>query len=139
MHMTLLQNKTKYSLSLFAVFVIALLSCKNKKDIDFCHMLSLDQSHVNYDTSDMEQLEADRKIRKDLIKNNFKEIIDYSRNNQFPEMGELSATGLDSCRNWAVFITCFHIGQIAPHLYFEEGTVEVLTREMERGQLNHIV
>ncbi len=50
-------------------------------------------------------------------------------------MGELSATGLDSCRNWAVFITCFHIGQIAPHLYFEEGTVEVLTREMGRGHL----
>ena len=30
----------------------------------------------------------------------------------------------------------FIIGQIAPHLFCEEGTVEVLTKEMERGQFN---
>ena len=34
-----------------------------------------------------------------------------------------------------IIITCFHIGQIAPHLFFEEGTVEILSREMERGHL----
>ena len=61
--MTLLQKKTKYLLSLLAALVIALLSCKNKKDIDFCQMLTLDQSHVNYDTSDIKKLEADRRIR----------------------------------------------------------------------------
>ena len=90
-----LQKRTKHLLSLLLLLAIALLSCKNKKDIDFCQMLTLDQSHVNYDTSDMKKLEADRRIRMDLIKNNFKEIIDYSRNNQFPEMGELSATGME--------------------------------------------
>ena len=50
-------------------------------------------------------------------------------------MGKLDVSGIDSCRNWAVFITCFHIGQIEPQLFFEDETIKVLTKEIENGNL----
>lgn len=121
-------------LGIFALALFFLVGCQ-KKELDFCQMLELDQSHVNYDRSDTIKMKNDRKIRKELIKNNFKDLIEYAKYNSFPEMGEFDVTGVDSCRNWAVFLTCFHIGQTAPHLYFEEETIEVLTREIEKGNL----
>lgn len=117
------------------VLALKLQSCKNEAELDYCNMLALDQSYVNTDTSDMKKLKADKLKRKELIKNNFKELIEYSNRNRFPEMGKLNVTGLDSCRNWAVFITCFHIGQIEPQLFFEMQTVKVLTREIQKGNL----
>lgn len=50
-------------------------------------------------------------------------------------MGKLDVSGIDSCRNWAVFITCFHIGQIEPQLFFEKETIDVLTKEIKNGNL----
>jgi hypothetical protein len=91
------------------MFLLA--GCKTA-ELDYCRMLELDQSHVNSDTTNMVKFEADRTKRIELIKDNFKELIEYSKNNRFPEMGKLDASGVDSCRNWAVFITCFHIGQL---------------------------
>ena len=112
------------------------IGCKDEIEIDFCKMFELDQSFVNTDTTNMDKYKSDRLKRKNLIKTNFKELIHYSSQNGFPEMGELSATGLDSCRNWAVFITLFHIGQIEPQLFFEDETVELFKSEIEKGNLH---
>ena len=119
---------------LFGLLLFILHSCQ-VNELDYCKMLELDQSYVNLDTSDRVKFEADRMKREELINKNFKDLIEYSKLNQFPEMGRLDVTGIDSCRNWAVFITCFHIGQIEPKLFFEDETIEVLTREIERGNL----
>ncbi len=124
-------NKT---FGIFAVVIILIIGCQSK-ELDYCKMLELDQSYVNTDTTDMVKMEIDRRKRKELIKNNFHELIDYAKNNGFPEMGKLDVSGIDSCRNWAVFITCFHIGQIEPQLFFEDETIEVLTKEIEKGNL----
>ncbi|HRX29230.1 MAG TPA: hypothetical protein P5235_07570 [Saprospiraceae bacterium] len=115
---------------LFSIFI----SCSDK-ELDYCKMLELDQSFVNSDTTDLEKFNENRSKRKQLIKKNFNDIIEYSDQFGFPEMGNLNVSGIDSCRNWAVFITCFHIGQIEPQLFFEHETVEVLSREIQRGNL----
>lgn len=125
-------NKT---LGILSIGIFLIVGC-HSKELDYCKMLELDQSHINTDTTDMAKVEIDRKKRKELIKNNFKELIDYAKYNRFPEMGKLNVSGIDSCRNWAVFITCFHIGQIEPQLFFEDETIKVLTKEIENGNLN---
>ncbi|MCB9311011.1 MAG: hypothetical protein H6567_13215 [Lewinellaceae bacterium] len=119
---------------ILSIVIFLLMGCQSK-ELDYCKMLELDQSHVCMDTTDMIKFQAERTIRHELIKNNFKELIEYADKNRFPEMGKLDVSGIDSCRNWAVFITCFHIGQIEPQLFFEEKTIEVLTREIEKGNL----
>ena len=120
--------------------ILIFLSCKNsdtdsKIELDYCKMLELDQSYVNSDTTDRVKQNSDRLKRHNLIKNNFKDLIQYSSQNGFPEMGSLKATGIDSCRNWAVFITIFHIGQIEPKLLFEDETINVFKNEIENGNL----
>jgi hypothetical protein len=132
--MTINQRSINQVLGILTIILFLLTGCKDK-ELDYCKMLELDQSYVNLETPDMENLEANREKRKMLIKNNFKDLIDYADRNRFPEMGKLDVSGVDSCRNWVVFITCFHIGQIEPQLFFEDKTVEVLTREIERGNL----
>ncbi len=116
------------------IVLLTLFGCQSK-ELDYCKMLELDQSHVNTNTSDAIKVASDRNKRKELIKENFKDLIDYAKTNRFPEMGRLDASGIDSCRNWAVFITCFHIGQIEPQLFFEDETIKVLTREIQNGTL----
>ncbi len=123
---------TSFGVLSFVTFLI--IGCQSK-ELDYCKMLELDQSHVNMDTTDRAQIEVDRRKRKELIKHNFKKLIEYSKHNRFPEMGKLDVTGIDSCRNWAVFITCYHIGQIEPQLFFEHETIEILTKEIENGNL----
>lgn len=122
------------TLGILSVVIFLIIGCQSK-ELDYCKMLELDQSNVTVDTSDEVKMEADRTKRKELIKNNFKQLIDYAKHNRFPEMGELDVSGIDSCRNWAVFITCFHIGQIEPQLFFEDETIEVLTKEINKGNL----
>lgn len=123
---------TKYLMILVATIF---LGCHQNDKIDYCKMLERDQSFVNRDTTDMIRLEADRAMRHELIKNNFRQLIEYSRQNGFPEMGKLNVSGLDSCRNWAVFMTIFHIGQIEPNLFFEDETVSLIKNEIENGNL----
>jgi hypothetical protein len=98
-------------------------------------MLKRDQSYIHSNNSDSIQVELNWVRRKEIIKENFKQLIAYSEQNRFPEMGSLNNHGVDSCKNWAVFLTCFHIGQIEPQLFFEEETINILTREINKGNL----
>jgi hypothetical protein len=125
------------SLSLVFVLIFILHSCATKSDIiiDYCEMLALDQSYISSDRSDEEKFQSDRKARKAIFKENFNKIIEYSKINGFPEMGSLQTSGLDSCRNWAVMITLFHVGQSQPHLFFEKETKQLLEKEIEEGRL----
>jgi len=132
--MNRISNRINKTFGILSVLIFLIIGCQSK-ELDYCKMLELDQSHVNMDTTDRAKMEVDRTKRKELIKNNFKELIDYAKYNRFPEMGKLNVSGIDSCRNWAVFITCFHIGQIEPQLFFEDETIEVLTKEIKKGNL----
>lgn len=98
------------------------MACKNQTEIDFCTMLHLDQTLRNEE-------------RLEVFKENLYKITEYSKTNGFPEMGSLKATGLDSCRNWAVMITLFHVGQSQPKLFFEEEISDVFTSEINNGRL----
>ena len=117
--------------------LILLCSCKEKgtKQIDFCNMLKLDQSYVNTDVNDKE-FKSDGIKRNDIFKSNFEELVKYFRSQGFPEIGPLkNVTGIDSCRNWAVKMTLFHVGQSQPHLLFQPHVIEVLTKEIKEGRL----
>ena len=116
----------------------ALFTCKDagQKELDFCKMLSLDQSNVFPDTINGIVVKPNSETRVKLFEQNFKQLIQYSEQNGFPELGPLKATGLDSCRRWAVVITLFHIGQSQPKLFFEKHNREVLQNEIENGRMS---
>lgn len=119
------------------VIILTIISCKDSspKEIDFCRMLELDQSYTDSDSINKEKFNLNKKKRHKLIKDNFNQLIQYSKQSGFPEMGSLQTTGLDSCRNWAVMITLFHIGQIQPKLFFENGTKQLFEKEISEGRL----
>lgn len=131
--------KILIQIAISIIIALPMINCNSNepKEIDFCKMLKRDKSHVNRDTSDIDKYYADKQLRRSLIKENFRELVEYSNIYGLPEMGSLKATGLDSCRNWAVSITIFHIGQIDPILFFDEDAVDLFKREIENGNFKN--
>lgn len=131
-------NISKLTEAIF-LFITSLFiwSCNNADDVkpNYCKMLELDQSHVNSDRSNEKLFNSDKQARHEIFRDNFNQIIQYSKINGFPEMGSLKASGLDSCRNWAVMITLFHVGQSQPKLFFDAETKEILKKEIIEGRL----
>jgi len=111
-------------------------NCTNETNLklDYCEMLELDQSFVENDGSE-KQIKSNHAKRKKGFKENFERIIQYSKYNGFPEMGSLQTSGVDSCRNWVVMITLFHVGQTQPKLFFENETKQLLEKEIMEGRL----
>ena len=128
--------KLSKNVLLASIIAFVLMSCKNEAstELDYCKMLKLDQSYVS-NGGTVEELESDNLKRKDIFKDNLDQIIQYSKTNGFPEMGSLQTSGLDSCRNWAVMITLFHVGQTQPILFFEKETQQLLEKEIKEGRL----
>jgi len=119
------------------LLLIILCSCKDKgtNQIDFCEMLKLDQSYLDSDIGDVE-FKSNQIKRHNIFKSNFEELITYSKSQGFPEMGSVkNVTGIDSCRNWAVKMALFHVGQTQPHLLFQPHVIEVLTKEIKERRL----
>lgn len=120
------------------IIFILLKNCTpiKSKELDYCKMLERDQSYVSFDTTASKEriLSANNK-REQIFKENFNLIIQHSKINGFPEMGSLKTSGIDSCRNWVVFITLFHIGQSQPELFFEVETRQIIEKEIKEGRL----
>lgn len=117
------------------ILILILIGCNN--ELDYCQMLADDQSYVSKSTDSKEQRSANREKRHQLIKANFKQLIAHAESEGFPKIGSLNTSGLDSCRNWAVTMTLFHIGQIDPQLFFEDHTIDILSKEIKSGNLSN--
>ncbi len=99
-------------LTVLLVIVILIYSCSRDKvaELDYCNMLELDQSHIPQDWSDQDAVVKENNIRRDIFKNNFEKLMNYAKAKGFPEMGSLQSSGIDSCRNWTLVLTLFHVG-----------------------------
>ena len=67
------------------LFLFGLVACKEEPIIlDYCKMISEDQSYVNTDKSDMVKFNADKKERHKIFKKNFELIIRKTKQAGFP-------------------------------------------------------
>lgn len=99
-------------------------------------MLELDQSYLPNEEITIDEATSNSQKREEIFKANFRQLIEYSQQNGFPDIGSLQTTGLDSCKNQAIVATLFHIGQSQPKLFFEKETIKLLEREIENGRLS---
>ena len=113
--------------------IVVILGCKKASlnQIDFCKMLELDQSYVPNEETTMEEAMLNSQKREKIFKDNFKQLIEYSKQNGFPQIGSLKTTDLDSCKNWAIALTFFHVGQSQPKLFFEKKQPNCLKERLK--------
>ena len=106
--------------------LIVFYSCKEStvtsKTLDYCKMLEDDQTLKGQD-------------RKNVFKENFKSIIEYTQRNGFPNY-DFNELPKDSCKTWAVMATLIHITQTSPELIFNNDILELFSVEIEKGNLN---
>ena len=121
---------------IYLIFFSSLISCNEKSiDLDYCKMLSDDQSNVNWDKSNMMKFDDDKIKRNKKIINNFKLLIDESKINGFPRVN-LDFSSPDSCKNRAVTMTMIHIAQINPNLFFGDKYSKLFKTEIDKGNLD---
>lgn len=117
----------------FILVVISFACRRNHLDnIDFCEILSRDQSFVNVDKSNFEKFMEDREIRMGIINENLDLLLAVTRKNGFPN----SSIVQDSCVDKAAELTIIHAAQINQEKLFKKATVRLFEREIEKGNLN---
>jgi len=116
-------------------FLMGLFGCKYEPVVlDYCKMISDDQTFVNTDKSDMVKFNADRKKRHKIFKKNFDLIMKKTKQDGFPYVS-LNNYSQDSCKYWAVSMTMIHTAQSNPKLFFSKDYVDLFKTEMNKGNI----
>ena len=102
--------------------------------LDYCKMISEDQSYVNTDKSDMLKFRADKVERHKIFKKNFDLIIQKTKQEGFPFIS-LNNYQKDSCKYWAVSMTMIHTAQSNPKVFFSKKYVDLFKLEMDKGNI----
>jgi hypothetical protein len=117
----------------FIVVIISFACSRNHLDnIDFCEIISRDQSFVNVDKSNLEKFMEDREIRMGIINENLSLLLAFTSENGFPN----SAIVQDSCVDKAAELTIIHAAQINQEKLFKKETVRLFEKEVKKGNLN---
>lgn len=122
------------------VFVFLILasniSCQldNPVQINYCEMLTKDQSHVDFDYTDPQVVKSNVQQRKEIFLENYKQIIALTKQEGFPNIN-FDSLPQDSCKYWAITATLIHMAQAWPDVFFTEETISLLKKEMEEGNL----
>lgn len=134
---------SRHCLLCFMVVILLLLSfhsCQNADAYDaqltppnYCQMLSNDQSHVNYDKSDVNYL-SDKAKRHEVFRDNFFEIMAYASKEGFPKI-DVKQPATDSCMRSAITITFIHIAQSDITIFFDKKIKRLLQQEIKKGNL----
>lgn len=116
-------------------FVVGIIACKEDKiTLDYCKMISEDQSYVNNDKSDMTRFNTDKAERRKIFKKNFDLIIQKTKQAGFPYVS-LSNYQNDSCKYWAVSMTMVHTAQTSPDVFFSKKHADLFKSEMDKGNI----
>jgi len=99
-------------------------------------MIELDQAHVNLDKSDLEKYKSDRKKRRQIFKDNYQLIQEYSKSNLFPNV-EMGDNIKDSCKYSAITMTLIHMAQAHPEAFFSDQNVDYLKSKIDKGEINN--
>jgi hypothetical protein len=102
--------------------------------LDYCKMISEDQSYVNTDKSDMVNFKADKAKRHEIFKKNFDLLMMKTKQAGFPYVS-LNNYQQDSCKYWAVSMTMIHTAQSNPSLFFNKKYAKLFKREMDKGNI----
>lgn len=88
-------------LTFIVLSILVIIGCKeaSSNEIDFCKMLELDQSYLPNEEITIDEATSNSQKREEIFKANFRQLIEYSQQNGFPDIGSLQTTGLDSCKN----------------------------------------
>ena len=113
------------------------LACKNEKpiELDYCDMLSKDQSYVNKETTDTAVIERNRRLRHQIFVENYTQIVRLTKQSGFPNF-DFEALPQDSCKNWALTATLIHMAQAKPEIFFSTENIALLSSEIDKGNLD---
>ena len=100
-------------------------------------MLELYQSYGRNQGINRVEAKSNSKKRKEIFIGNFNQLTKYSKQNGFPEIGSMQTLGLDSCKNWVIVLTLFHIGHSQPKLFFKSEIIELFKKGIENGRLKN--
>lgn len=121
------------------ICLISLSYCKvDPIKLDYCTMMSEDQSFINYDMSNMVKFNEDKIKREQLFKKNFDLLMLKTKQDGFPNV-TVNDFMLDSCKYWAVSMTMIHTAQTNPELFFSNRTANLFKREMDKGNLRKAI
>ena len=110
----------KMKISIIGFFLLGLIACKEDPiKLDYCKMISEDQSYVNTDKSDMVKFKADKAERHKIFVNNFELIMRKTKQEGFPYVS-LNNYQKDSCKYSAVTMTMIHTAQSNPNVFFSK-------------------
>lgn len=116
-------------------FLTGLLACQEAVvNLDYCKMISEDQSYINTNKTDLVNFEADRTERDEIIKRNFELIMHKTKQEGFPSI-TLNNSPKDSCKHWAVLMTMIHTAQSNPNTFFSKEHADLFKREMDKGNI----
>ncbi len=122
-------------LLIIGFYLTGFIACKEEPiNLDYCKMISEDQSHVNTDKSDMVKFNADKAERQNKFKKNFELIMQKTEQEGFPFVS-LNNYPQDSCKYWAVSMTLIHTAQSRPNLFFSKKYADIFKSEVDKGNI----
>ncbi|MCC6722976.1 MAG: hypothetical protein IT258_00605 [Saprospiraceae bacterium] len=126
----------KYLQLIIGILIIGIVSCERIKPnkIDYCKMLTKDQSHVNHVDTDTSVMNENNRIRQQIFLENYVQLIQSTKEEGFPNISEDNLPQ-DSCKYWAVTATLIHMAQAKPEIFFSEETISLFKKEMDAGHL----
>jgi hypothetical protein len=98
--------------------------------LDFCKMLALDQSNVDFDKRDTVEMRIVNGRRELIFEQNFIAFIDYVKKNGFPKPNLVGH--IESCRQQAITLMFIHYSQVYPDRFFSNEVKDLFARELEK-------
>lgn len=122
--------------TLAGILILAMPNCKPNKpiDIDYCDMLTKDQSYVNLEEKDEQIRMENNKKREELFVKNYEQIIQLTKQEGFPNI-DRNNMPQDSCKYWGVTATLIHMAQAKPEIFFSEDNITLFESEIKKGNL----
>lgn len=119
------------------ILTVGFWACKTNKsaELDYCKMLTKDQSHLNEGVTDPNKRKENTSLRNKGFEENFQQILVLTKQQGFPNV---SFEGLpkDSCKYWAVTATLIHMAQSKPEVFFSEEITTLFKAEITKGNLD---
>jgi hypothetical protein len=129
-------NLLRIKISVIGLFLTGMISCNEKPiKLDYCDMISEDQTYVNNDKSDIIKYNADKSKRHEIFKKNFDLIMQKTKVDGFPKTSFNSYQRKDSCKFLAVEMTMIHIAQSNPQMFYSKKYVDIFKSELDKGNI----
>lgn len=126
----------KYLQVVAGILLIGMVSCESNQpiELDYCAMLTKDQSFVNHGETDSLKRASNYFNRKALFLENFEQLLERTKREGFPQV-HFEELPKDSCKNWAITMTLIHMAQAQPDQFFKDEIISLFQNEIKKGNL----